>query len=68
MEKIIKTLKEFRDLAETMADWEIIKYQEETDELKKLEIRDNIKSYFKTGDIITQNIRILEDTGDKIIC
>ena len=63
MENIIKILKQFKDISETMADLEIIKYQEENDELKKIEMRNNIKTYFKVADIIEINIKNLE--GEK---
>ena len=60
MEEIIKILKEFKDLAETMADWEIINYQEEKDELKKAEKRGKIKAYYQVSDIIQTDINSFE--------
>ena len=60
MEEIIKVLKEFKDLAETMADWEIINYQEEKDELKKAEVRGKIKTYYKVSDILQADINNFE--------
>lgn len=60
MENIIKVLKQFKDISETMADLEIIKYQEENDELKKIEMRDNIKTYFKVADLLEIYIKDLE--------
>ena len=56
MEEIIKVLKEFKDLSETMADMEIIKYHEEDDLLKRAEIREKIKAYYKVSDILQIDI------------